>query len=739
MMQHNKTYGLVFDVIKEYASAEEPINQADILEILRKNAENKTCNRRTVGRALETLRTQYGPDEDGEWPDEHIHLHYSVTGRSTSAIIKEYYFTFHYEPDEDAFTDEELMFLMDAVQFSKHIDESYAQEITGKLAKLSKNSANSIFQMHTIINEKHVPVRKDFFVVQGDINEAISENKMVSFFVNKYGIDKKLHHVTDKPVEVCPFRIVVSDGYHYLLCSEKDSSVIKSYRLDRLTDVQILDEVFVHTQARKKAAIHPNDYLVEHRYMNTGETVSVTLDIDSEILGDVIDSFGTSIKIDPAAETATRLTVHLKSSERDIIDWAMRYGEYAVITYPEYLRNAVMSRANHTVSYYREDDEDLRYFEVINKAEHFHSLSLFNIDLNGRDAHKNLKGIQRVNLRHNGIKDFGFLSSYKELRELTISNNSLENPDGIACLDKLAVLNLSTTGITDLDFLTGLKSLVRLRIFEFSLENIEAIYSLPRLRALTVNKPVARLINKSRLKKVFGPEFRFTVDDHNEFFYFRSPMLPQKQVMELTLKREAEYAKSLASFEITNSEVKNRLCSLIDPGKRYGFNRDKSFCMLGEACDDKERLDLYKNLSRYAGEEFFWYVTCDNSQEDAGTDLDPNKVFVISIFKRDHGRKLVAMAENRNPDSEVNGYWARYAHIRYLMNNNIGWAEVSENLERSFARACTLKDVVAPAVLVGQKVIRNLEIEADDYHYFRMNDSGKKMVKKICYGHIETE
>ena len=95
-------------------------------------------------------------------------------------------------------------------------------------------------------------------------------------------------------------------SYYYLLCSARNSNVIKSYRLDLLDGVTILDETFVHNAARKHAALHPNEYLIEHRYMSSGETVNVTLTIDSSILGDVIDSFGTKIKIDESDDSCDR-------------------------------------------------------------------------------------------------------------------------------------------------------------------------------------------------------------------------------------------------------------------------------------------------------------------------------------------------------------------------------------------------------------------------------------------------
>lgn len=744
MLKHNEMKDIVFEIIKNYASETNPIDQADIIRIASENPDYK-CERRTVGRALKLLKEKYALDEDGEWPDPHIHLHYYTIARGKSPIVKGYYFTFHYE-DDDEFTDDELMFLMDAVQFSKHVDQKYAGEITGKLAKLSHNRFSNVFALHTTINEKNVPIKKDFFLINGDINMAITQQKMISFYVNKFGIDKKLHHVSDTPVEVCPFRIVVSDGYYYLLCSARGSNVIKSYRLDLLDGVKILDETFAHNAARKNAALHPNEYLIEHRYMSSGETVNVTLTIDSSILGDVIDSFGTKIKIDESDESCNRLTVHLKSCEKDIIDWAMRYGEYAVITDPEYLRNEIIERANRISGYYRNSDNDIRYYEQVAKAEELQRLILSNIDLNGQESYKNLNDIYTVILRHNGIKDFSFLSSYKKLINLQIYNNEIKNPEDLAGLKRLGSLTLAMTGIANLDFLRDLKKLSKLFLREYSLENVEAIYSLPKLEYLVVNKPVARLIDKRRLRRVYGERLKYRVEDYTGILPIHYLSLPLEKNHNMSVRRFVEELKLYETCELTDEAVRLELSARIYAGtKKYLFG-DKTFRFIEGSCDDDDRKRLFDDITHYTGSDYTWYVTCEKSETDDMPDIDPNKVLAISILKRDHGMRLIALAEcnpskdrtqeGRNVDHKA--FIAIRAHIMHLMNNNICWAEVSGEIENLFIRACTLSNVLKASVLVESKIYTDIEIDVDDYHYYRKNNSGKRNVKKIAYGSIKT-
>lgn len=741
MINHNKYVQPVFEVIREYASQERPISQKQILNKLLENPDCH-CNRRTVARALDKLDEEYGKNENGGWINEFVHLHYKVINRGSSPIPKDYWLEFLYEDD---FTDEELMFLMDAVQFSKHVSKSNAEEITQKLLKLTHNRYSGVFSLYKNINEKNVPVNKDLFRYLGDINTAIHLQKMISFYPTEIGTDKRAHRVGDEPVKICPYRIVVADGYYYLLCGEKYSKIIRRYRVDRITGLKILDEGFVHSVSRINAAVHSHEYIAEHCYMNIGETVDVTLEIDRKILSDVIDTFGTKTKIDPAHPSMNRITVHVMSSEKDIIDWAMRYGEYAVILTPDYLVEEIQERAHLLSRAYSGRNTDIEYLEQINSAGRYGDLFLSDIDLNGQDSYRDLEGIKRAVFRRNGITDFSFLSSYDELRELTISHNAISDPGVLSELSQLRHLTLDSTGITNLDFLEGL-DLTRLSIHELTIENVNSIYSLHKLRFLIVNKPVSRLIDPERFTTDDGRPVEIITDNHARrgHFLFRSTRLPREESR--LRNRETETMEEFETCEVTDSAVRASLISQIDPGLfRYG--RDKNFSIVDETCSGYERVELFEDLYAFAGEEYSWYVTYEGPAAERITDIDENRIFVISIFKQDHGKKLALMAvRNRsmidNNDADFRyvrekRYSSMYAAIQYMLDNNTGWAEISGELERNFAMVATINDVINPAMLVNHNVFSDIEIEADNYHYLRKINGEKRPVKKISYGHIE--
>ena len=730
MAKHNETLNNVERIIK---AAAKPISSSGILKILNDNPDTK-CDRKTVGRALETLRNMYGMDENGKWPDPDNKLYYTTTFRSSSPIYSKYYFVQEFD---DPFTPEELFYLMEAVQFSGYVDKNFAIEIIKKLKKLS-HEKDVNFELHEIVNERHLTVNNEFLRWLGDINAAISGNRMISFIDNRYGIDKKLHPVSDTPVQVCPFRIVVMDGYYWLLCGLRDSEAVRSYRVDRLTNVEILDESYDHRDARKIGVHNSDDFLAEHRYMYSGKTVDVTLVIDRSILDDALESFGSRIRIDRAPADANRYTVHVKSGEKDIISWVMRYGGYAVLTEPDYLREEIRNRANHITGFVRNEDEDIRYLEAIERAERSHMLALHDIDLNGRESYKNLHGIRRLIMSRNWIRDFSFLEGYTDLNELTISHNEISDPTVLMGLGRLHRLMLEHTGIKDLGFLRGNAGITRLTLREFSLENIEDLYTLPNLKSLTVNKPVARMLDKACLSRVYGNSLTLNESNQGGMLTMFMEGLPTGDDVNHNVRRYADQMAAFTTCEVTDINARSELCSDIYGGRSLNNMRDKKFDLVDYSCDKEERTRMFEDIEYYAASDYVWYTTSEG-----------DTVFAISIFKRDHGLKMVGMARINRPANGHRGdaNWELYergqialnAHIRYLMDNDIGWCEISGELERSFRRVCTMNDLIDPQMLADNNIFRGVEIEADDYHYYRKISGNKKTERKIAYGHIEVE
>ena len=738
MIEHNECLQLVFDIIKKYATEIEPIDQNRIIAIMRQDG-SEGCERKTVSRYLGKLRDKYGYDDENRcWKNDDIRLHYRTIERSSSPIYDRYWFEII---DDDAFSDEELLFLMDAVQFSKHVPPKYAEEITKKLSSLSSHRYSNMFKFNVRVNEKDVPFNQAFFLNLGEIRKAILLSCKISFYNNQYGIDKKLHHTSEEPVVTCPYNIVVNNGNYYLLCGEFRSHTIKSYRIDMITDLEVLDETYTHSAARSEAVNHPEDYIVEHCYMSAGKPVEVLLDVDMSLIGDVIDSFGKKIRIEPAEDGGSRVTVRITSTEKDAIDWVMRYGEYASILEPDYLVEEMRIRARNIERAHSDEDSEERYRRTVEDRRGSELLFLNHVDLNGKESYKHLEGVTRARFNDNRIKDFSFLSSYTQLRDLTVSHNEIADPGVLSGLTNLRFLNLYMTGITDLEFLRGLTGLRSLTLKEYTLENVEALYSLPDLKSLSVNRPVSKLIDKKRLKEVYGENFRYCVNNSGYIGYMNrfDDALPLENRRFGPGENDHEYMAGLFTHELTDASVKEELIPMMFVRTYPG--PETRFRVYEGTVEGSEKAVISGDPSILLGPDYTWYVTYENESNSGN-------IHVISIFRHDHGNKLAVLARRFTERPETDDIKARMdafrkrelmmtRHLDHMYEFRYGWAEVSGRAEMLFSRYSIMSDLIKPAALKDKKVFDGIEADDDGYHYYRKAQGMKRRVRKICYGHLE--
>ena len=78
------------------------------------------------------------------------------------------------------------------------------------------------------------------------LDKAISRGLQVSFTYNSYDIDKKLHLRKNSEGEVRnyiinPYQIVATNGRYYLICNYDKYDSVSHYRLDRITNIKLLD------------------------------------------------------------------------------------------------------------------------------------------------------------------------------------------------------------------------------------------------------------------------------------------------------------------------------------------------------------------------------------------------------------------------------------------------------------------------------------------------------------------
>lgn len=120
------------------------------------------------------------------------------------------------------------------------------------------------------------------------------------------------------------YQIAAINGRYYLICNYDKYDNVANYRLDRITDIEILP---VPVKPMKKVkglenGLNLPKHMAEHIYMFTGESATVTFRAKKYLVSEIIDWFGKDIKF--SDETEDEVTVRVMVNLEAMRKWALQ-------------------------------------------------------------------------------------------------------------------------------------------------------------------------------------------------------------------------------------------------------------------------------------------------------------------------------------------------------------------------------------------------------------------------------
>ena len=319
----------ILDILKRYTDEEHKLSQKQIMDILWSDYD-MAADRKTVARNLSNLMAAGYPIE---CRDDVARTYINKQGKKeTSYILSDFYL-------ERDFTDAELRLLIDSLLFSKHIPYSQCKELVEKLEGLSNRYFKSRVRFISTMEETK-PKNPQLFYTIEIIDEAIAAGKQVAFTYNEYGTDKKLHPRRDREYIVNPYQMAATNGRYYLIGNYDKYDNLANYRLDRITNIRLLDTpVKPKEQVKDGKQFSLPKHMAEHLYMFSGESIPVTFRMKKTILNDVIDWFGSEIAFTDESEdeVTARVTVNWSAMRY----WAQQYCRFVRILTPTDLAETV--------------------------------------------------------------------------------------------------------------------------------------------------------------------------------------------------------------------------------------------------------------------------------------------------------------------------------------------------------------------------------------------------------------
>ena len=315
---------LILEILRKYSDEDHPLTQQEIIKLLDKNY-GMECDRRSVKNNILSLKE----------------MGYDISMEKGYRLLSR------------EFDDSELRILIDSVLFSKSISTRQAKGLIEKIRGLASNYFNAKVSHVSNLPELNRTVNKQAMYSLYAINDAIADKRKIEFIYNKMGTDFKLYPKRKEPYKVNPYQIVANNGKFYLIANYDKYDNVSHFRIDKMTDVRILDEKIkpMSRIPELEKGLDLPKHMAEHVYMFSGECVSVDIKTSPDMMYELVDWFGTDFRLMEKNEEF--IIVRVKCNYSAMRYWSLQYGPYVEILKPDSLRKQLQDDVHNMAAKYQ--------------------------------------------------------------------------------------------------------------------------------------------------------------------------------------------------------------------------------------------------------------------------------------------------------------------------------------------------------------------------------------------------
>ena len=215
----------------------------------------------------------------------------------------------------------ELKLLVDSVQSAKFITDKKSGQLIKKLESLVSKYEGSQLHRQVIIAGRVKTMNESIYYNVDKIHAAIGEDRQIRFKYFDWNLKKEMEPRYDgKWYRLSPWALMWDDEKYYLVAYDSKHETIIHYRVDKMTQIGILDEKREgHEAFRKFNVAHYTNTLFG---MFAGDETKVTIEAENRLVSVFIDRFGKDIIIAPIDDDHFRTTVTVAVSKQ-FFGWIM--------------------------------------------------------------------------------------------------------------------------------------------------------------------------------------------------------------------------------------------------------------------------------------------------------------------------------------------------------------------------------------------------------------------------------
>lgn len=224
----------------------------------------------------------------------------------------------------------ELVLLTDAVQSSRFITEKKSAGLIKKLASLASVHQGKSLSRQVQVSGRIKNMNETIFYSVDTLHGAIDSDRRISFnyFDHNRHKEKVFRH-GNKLYRASPLSLCWDNEYYYLVAHDEDFGGIRHYRVDKMANIEILEEKRTKVEGFSLAA-----YTDKLFGMFGGKECLVTLRCKDSLAGVIIDRFGKNVPFRLGDDGYFELTAKLVLSPV-FYGWVMSFGGDILIKSPE--------------------------------------------------------------------------------------------------------------------------------------------------------------------------------------------------------------------------------------------------------------------------------------------------------------------------------------------------------------------------------------------------------------------
>lgn len=202
----------------------------------------------------------------------------------------------------------ELKLLVDAVQASKFISRKKSEELIRKLEGLASEQEARQLQRNVFIYNRPKTGNETIYYNVDQIHTAILENRQIQYQYGEWTVKKELRPKKAGAIyTVSPWSLTWDDANYYLIAYDEEADCMKHYRVDKMQRMCV-------TALERVGKDRFQDFdLVEFSKktfsMYGGHDEEVTLQCGNELIGVILDRFGTDVMAVPMKDGWFRVRV----------------------------------------------------------------------------------------------------------------------------------------------------------------------------------------------------------------------------------------------------------------------------------------------------------------------------------------------------------------------------------------------------------------------------------------------